>query len=133
MKKLLVLFLSMASLVACSNDDDNTEQGPDPIIGTWVLVDASAPLNTQFCMDEESSLTFNSNQTGQAVFYLTGTNCTATNAPGTWKNNGNSNYIVTVQGLGDLEGSVNFSENNTRFAFTTSVVGIPGTLTFEKQ
>ena len=132
MKKLLVLFLSMASLVACSNDDDNTEQGPDPIIGTWVLVDASTPLDTQFCFDEESTMTFSSNNTGQATFYL-GEGCTENSAPGTWANNGNSAYTISVPVLGSLQGSVNFSENNTRFAFTTSVVGIPGTLTFEKQ
>lgn len=132
MKKLLVLFLSMASLVACSNDDDNTEQGPDPIIGTWVLVDASTPLDTQFCFDEESTMTFSSNNTGQATFYL-GEDCTENSAPGTWANNGNSAYTISVPVLGSLQGSVNFSENNTRFAFTTSVVGIPGTLTFEKQ
>ncbi len=133
MKKLLVLFLSMAFLTACSNDDDNGDQGSDPILGTWLLVEASSPINTQFCLDEESTLTFNSNGTGQANFFLSQFQCAATTAPGTWRNNGNSNYTITVQGLGDLVGTVNFSNNNTRFTFATTVLTVPGTLTFEKQ
>jgi len=133
MKKLLVLFLSMAFLVACSNDDDNGEQGPDPIIGTWVLVDVSAPLDSQFCSEEVSTMTFNSNNTGTATFYLTSSECNATTAPGTWANNGNSAYTITVPVLGSLQGTANFTSNNSRFAFTTAVFGLPGTLTFEKQ
>lgn len=132
MKKLLVLFVSMAFLVACSNDDDNQEQGPDPILGTWVLVDVSTPLDSQFCFDEESTMTFNSNETGQATFYL-GAECNDTTAPGTWKNNGNSAYTISVPVLGSLQGTVNFSSNNTKFTFATSVFGIPGTMSFEKQ
>ena len=133
MKKLLVLFLSMASLVACSNDDDNGEQGPDKILGTWILVDASTPIDTQFCFEEESTMTFNANNTGTATFFLTGSDCAPTTAPGTWANNGNSAYTISVPVLGSLQGTVNFSANNSEFTFTTTIMGIPGILSFEKQ
>lgn len=132
MKKFFLIFLSLAFLTACSNDDDNEQTGPDPIIGTWVLVDVSAPLNSQFCFDEESIMTFNSNNTVQGKFY-SGDDCTENSAPGTWANNGNSAYTISVPVLGSLQGTVNFTANNSEFTFTTAVLGMPGTLTFEKQ
>jgi len=128
MKKLLVLFLSMAFLVACSSDDDNDDnQGPDPIVGTWELVEVSGALEPQFCMEEQSTITFNANNTGSATFYLTATECTPTNSTGGWTNNGDSRYTIAVPGVGDTPGTVSFS--NDRFTFTTPA----GVLTFEKQ
>ncbi len=133
MKKFLVLFLSMAFLFACSNDDDNEEpQGDDPIVGTWVLVDASEPLDSQFCFEEESTITFKANNTGQATFYLTGTECSANNSQGTWSNNGNSVYTISVPVAGNILGTADFTSAN-RFTFTTTIFTIPGVITFERQ
>lgn len=127
MKKIFVLFLSLAFLTACSNDDDNEQPGPDPILGTWVLVDATGQLSGQFCLDEESTITFNSNNTGSATFFLTATECEAASSTGGWTNRGNSNYTISVPVLGDTQGTANFSSAN-RFTFTTAA----GVLTFEK-
>lgn len=133
MKKFLFLFLSLAVLAACSNDDDNGDTNqPDPIIGTWLLVDASSPLDDQFCFDEESTITFNEDETGQSAFYLTSAECEVTNSTGTWSNNGNSAYTISVPVLGNLQGTANFTSSD-RFTFTTTVVGMPGILTFERQ
>ena len=127
MKKIFVLFLSLAFLTACSNDDDNGQTGPDPILGTWVLVDASGQIAGQFCLEEESTITFNANNTGSAIFYLTATNCEATSSAGGWTNRGNSNYTISVPLIGDTQGTANFVNAN-RFTFTTTA----GVLTFEK-
>lgn len=132
MKKLLMIFLSLAFFTACSSDDDAGNTGEEPIIGTWVLVDASAPLKGQFCFDEESIITFNENETGDATFYLTANECSATESEGNWSNEGNSNYIISVPVLGELEGKANFTSDD-RFTFTTSVSGFPAILTFERR
>ncbi len=127
MKKIFVLFLSLTFLTACSNDDDNPDQGTDPIIGTWVLVDASGQLEPQFCLDEESTITFNANNTGNAIFYLSAAQCAPSNSAGGWTNNGNSRYTISVPFLGNIQGTANFVSAN-RFTFTTDA----GVLTFEK-
>ncbi len=126
MKKFLVLFLSMAFLFACSSDDDEP-QGEDPIVGTWVLVDASEPIDSQFCFDEESTITFNANNTGEGTFYLTAAQCAATDSPGNWSKS-NGNYTMTIQALGNLPGTINFTSNNS-FTFTSTL----GVLTFDRQ
>jgi len=127
MKKFFVLFLSIALFTACSSDDDEDSTSADPILGTWVLVDASSPLKDEFCLDKESTLTFNSDNTGASTFYLTQANCTATSSTGSWTNRGNSLYTISVPVYGDLQGSVNFSSTN-KFTFTF----LGGVLTFEK-
>ncbi|HSP40023.1 MAG TPA: lipocalin family protein [Gillisia sp.] len=130
MKKFLVLFLSLAFLTACDNDDDNEQTGPDPIIGTWVLVNATGQFEGEFCLDDvttESTITFNANNTGNATFYLTATDCAPSSSTGGWTNNGNSLYTLAVPVVGDTQGSVNFVNAN-RFTFTT----VAGVLTFEK-
>lgn len=128
MKKLLVLFFSAALLFACNNDDDNVQTEPDPIIGTWVLVETEGDLlENAFCMEEESTITFNANNTGSGTFYLTSADCEPNNTTGGWTNNGNSVYTLSVPILGDTQGTVNFTNEN-RFTFTT----VAGVLTFEK-
>lgn len=127
MKKFILLFFSLAVLAACSSDDDGGNTGPDPIIGTWVLVDASAPLDNQFCFSEDSVITFNENNTGEATFYLKANECAGTENTGNWSKS-NSTYTISTP-VGDLTGTANFTNNNNRFTFTTTI----GVLTFERQ
>lgn len=126
MKKFIFIFLSFALLTGCSSDDDtaNTE---DPILGTWILVDASSNLKGEFCLEKESTITFNADNSGSSTFYLSQAQCEATSSSGNWVNRGNSLYTITVPVFGDLQGSVNFSGSNN---FTFTFIG--GTLTFEK-
>lgn len=129
MKKLLILFMSFAVLAACSSDDDNTDaEQKDPIIGTWVLVDTSAELDGQFCLEEDSVMTFNENNTGNATFYLTATECEPETSEGNWENTGSNRYTISLPALGNVPGTATFSGQNT-FSFTTAL----GTLNFERQ
>ncbi|CAN5341213.1 hypothetical protein BH23BAC2_BH23BAC2_05960 [soil metagenome] len=129
MKKLIFLFLSLTLFTACSSDDDdNSLDGPDPILGTWLMVSATGPFQDQFCLNQQNTLTFNANNSGSATFYLTQAQCAPSNSSGNWTNRGNSNYTITVPVIGELQGSANFVSAN-RFTFTTN----GGVLTFQKQ
>jgi hypothetical protein len=127
MKKFLFLFLCAATFIACSSDDDADNTGDDPILGTWVMVDATAPLNSIFCETPQSTITFDGDDTGEATFYLTENECEATESTGNWRNNGNSSYTIATP-LGDLTGNVSFSGDD-QFSFATA----GGTLSFERQ
>ncbi len=126
MKKFLFLFLCAATFAACSSDDDETS-GEDRIVGSWVMVNASAPLNTIFCETPQSTFSFNDDNTGEATFYLTENECEPTESTGNWKNNGNSSYTIATP-VGDLTGIVTFSDDD-KFTFATA----GGTLTFERS
>lgn len=129
MKKFLVFFFSLALLTSCSNDDDNTDTDqPDPIIGTWVLVDASSGIDELFCPEPESTIKFNANNTGEATFYLAQSECEPESSAGNWENNGNSKYTISLPVLGNVSGTANFVNEN-RFTFTTAL----GVITFERQ
>ncbi len=128
MKKFLFLFLFAATFIACSSDDDADNTGADPILGTWVMVDATAPLNAIFCETPQSTITFDEDQTGEATFYLTESDCQPEETAGNWRNNGNSSYTIAIPVVGDLTGNVNFTGND-EFSFATA----GGTLTFERQ
>lgn len=129
MKKLLVFFLGLTLITACSSDDDVATPGEDPIVGTWILVDATL-FNPNSC-EEESTITFTSDKKANGTFYVDPSDCSAETSSGNWENNGNDSYTVSVPVLGDnLQGTVNFLDNNNRFVFTTSSFG---SFTFERQ
>ncbi|UJH92239.1 lipocalin family protein [Antarcticibacterium sp. 1MA-6-2] len=128
MKKFLVLFLSLAVFAACSEDDDDTDAtGPDPILGTWVLVNVTPPLIDVTACEQESTITFKPDNTGTGSFYLEANECAVTESAGSWTNNGNSSYQITVPVLGNITGTANF--DGDEFIFTSNM----GVLTFEQQ
>lgn len=127
MKKIFVLFLSLTVLTACSKDDDSGESGPDPIIGTWVLVDASF-VSPEAC-EQESTINFKQDNTVTGSFYLGEAQCAVQGSAGNWQNLGNSVYSVSIPVAGDVQGTVTFSSTN-KFVFTTPSFG---SFTFEKK
>lgn len=128
MKKFLFLFLFAATFIACSSDDDADTTGDDPIVGTWVLVNASEPFDALFCEDQQSTITFNDDNTGQGSFYLTENACEVDNSEGNWQNNGNSSYTINLPGVGDLNGNATFTGDD-QFTFASQV---GATLSFER-
>lgn len=127
MKKLFIFFLGLSLITACSNDDDVATPELDPIVGTWLLVDATL-FNPDSC-EQESTITFTEDNTANGTFYFDQTDCSAETSSGNWENNGNSSYTVSVPVLGDLTGTANFS-NEDRFVFTTTTFG---SFTFQRQ
>lgn len=127
MKKFLILFLSLAFFAACSSDDDAGTAGEDPIVGTWVLVGSSI-ANPQTC-DQESTITFNENNTGSATFYFAEAECQPQESDGAWENLGNSRYSIVVPIAGNIEGIANFNDTNDAFTFSTTF----GNFSFERQ
>ncbi|HSI69551.1 MAG TPA: lipocalin family protein [Gillisia sp.] len=127
MKKFLILILFAATFIACSNDDDADTSGDDPIVGTWVMVDATAPLNTIFCETPQSNISFEEDNTGEATFYLTEDNCEPEITTGNWRNNGNGSYSIVLPVVGELTGNVSFTGDD-QFSFASA----GGTLSFER-
>jgi len=129
MKKFLVLFLSMAFLFACSNDDDNeVPQEADPIVGTWALVQMTPPAIDFTACEDTSTITLNADKTGSGSFYFQETECVEQTSSGNWVNNGNSSYTIAVPYLGNITGTANFTGDD-EFTFTSNSVGV---LRFEK-
>ncbi len=128
MKKIFVLFLSMAFLFACSSDDDEP-QGEDPIVGTWVLVQMTPPSIDFSACENSSTINLNANKTGSGSFYFEETNCIEQTSTGNWVNNGNSSYTIAVPFLGNITGTANFTGDD-EFTFTSTSVGV---LSFERQ
>ena len=137
MKKILFLFLlaGVFILSSCSNDDDGTSPGGDPIIGTWVLVEMnpSGIIDPMACEENPSTLTFNEDGTGTASFYLDRDNCEEARTSGTWENDGDLRYTIQLPDpIGRQQGEVQF-QGEDRFHFTTSALGTPISLTFNRQ
>lgn len=122
----MLLFLSLALLSACSNDDDGDTTGPDPILGTWVLVEMTPPVVDVNACEEESTVTFNADMSGSGSFFL-GEDCEETTSEGNWTVSGNT-YSLEIPILGRVNGTAEFVGSN-RFLFTTSY----GVFTFDRQ
>src|SRR5680860_34271 len=78
MKKIFVLFFSIALLTACS-EDDKTDS--DPVLGKWFVAEVNNIPQSDFTLSEcntNSFMTFNADETTDSVFYteIEG-NCTA--------------------------------------------------------
>lgn len=109
MKKYLILFLvaGFFSLVACSDDEVN--DGPDPILGTWILikVDPASPvIDPAIC--EPSSITFQNDGSAAAIFYIANNNCELLASSGSWEHKEGSTYSISVPLAGSQDVEVNF-------------------------
>lgn len=130
-KKLVFLFMSVAVLSACNNDDENSNSH-DKIEGQWYLAGANnVPGYTYNDCSSQSSITFMEDGTMSSTFYSdsSGT-CQSNTAQGTWSNNGGV-YTMDIPGLGPVAGTVDFS-GDTGFTFTPNLM-TDASLTFEKR
>lgn len=139
MKKLLLLFMSLTVLTACSSDDDKIEE--DRILGSWFIVEINNVPGSAFTLTEcnkNSTMTFNENGTTTSVFHAqVGANCVAgTQTNSTW-NNQNGIYTITIPipelegaGFNTLTGTIAFTSNT--FVFTP-VISPTTTIVFERD
>lgn len=137
MKKLFLLFMSLAILTACSNDDESSEK--DSILGSWFIVEVNNIPNSNFTLSEcnkNSTMTFNEDGTATSVFHSqVGENCVAgTPTNSTW-NNQSGIYTITIpipelEGFNTLTGAIEFTSNS--FIFTPAISPTT-TIVFERN
>lgn len=133
MKKTLIFILIAAlfTFASCSDDDDNTGQ---QITGTWELTatnPAIIPGLNLFSCPNNPEITFNSDGTASWVLYDAENNCAEVSSSGTWVQNSDGSYTVTIPQLGTVDGTVVFSGPN-QFNFNTSIESFPVVLTFQR-
>lgn len=130
-RHLIVLFLAgMFTITSCSSDDDG-DTG-EPILGTWVLVNVNPPALDLSACPEQSTITFNADNTADSEFYLAENDCEVSISSDSWRNKGGSTYEVTLPDLGTIDGNVEFTNSNN-FIFNTSYQGFPVSLSFTRQ
>lgn len=125
MKKIVVLFVSVAVLLSCTKDSPEKK---DSIIGVWYVYDAEHSCTKQF------DYIFNENGAGTiANFEIYNGECSAIGIISfKWKNKGSSIYTLTVkegESEGQIDTEVVFSNNNN-----TVVLKIGGeTITLKRK
>jgi len=117
MKKLIYLFIAIASLTSCTPDEVL-----DPIVGKWQL--DSQTVNgieqTTEC-ERNTTLEFFKNGTiAEESFYIDGLDCLSDTDTSTWENLSGSTYRIDNDTEGDQ--TLNFSQKNTVFSFTMTEI-----------
>ena len=117
MKKLIYLFIAIASLTSCTPDEVL-----DPIVGKWQL--DSQTVNgieqTTEC-ERNTTLEFFENGTiAEESFYIDGLDCLSDTDTSTWENLSGSTYRIDNDTEGDQ--TLNFSQKNTVFSFTMTEI-----------
>ncbi|MDT0645259.1 lipocalin family protein [Zunongwangia sp. F260] len=139
MKKIFLLFMSLAVLSSCSNDDDANGNGDNDILGTWGLVAINNAGNFPVTVNEcssQSQITFNSDGTAFSEYYTqTETECTLDSEEGNWSGGRDDNkYIFKIPLLGPQPGRVEFSDDYSMFTFYPDALITQNTnIVFEKK
>ena len=133
MKKLFVLFFSMALLTACSEDDNSST---DPIVGTWFVAEVNnIPNFTLSECNTSSFMTFNADGTTNSVFYtqIEGICTPGTSTNSEWKKQAGI-YSLTIpipelEAISPLSGTIQFNVDTFTF---TPVISPQTTIVFKK-
>lgn len=136
MRKFLVLFLAIAALTACSEDDnqDNTDDGTR-IVGKWFVAELDNPLTNDELSEcnKQSFIEFFADNNAHTEFYAQSNDeCQLEDSDdGEWAFLGGNQYRFNIPGLGAQSGNVDF-ESDSRFIFTNP--SLPGfRVVFEKR
>lgn len=141
MKKIFLLFFSLALLTSCSNDDDGGNAGDDKILGKWYVVEINNTgtfnIEANAC-NTQSFIDFKANfKADSALYSLNDGECTVETSEGDdWSNLGESNYkfIIPFEGIGAQAGEAKFNEDNTKFTFFPTLLSEQNTnIVFEKR
>lgn len=117
MKKLIYLFIAIASLTSCTPDEVL-----DPIVGKWQL-DSQTVNGIEQTTECERNTTlefFENGTTAEESFYIDGLDCLSDTDTSTWENLSGSTYQIDNDTEGDQ--TLNFSQNNTVFSFTMTEI-----------
>jgi len=128
MKKIFVLFFSIALLTACSEDDNNAT---DPVVGKWFIAEVNNIPGSDFTLSEcntESFMTFNADETTNSVFYtqIEGSCTPGTSTNSEWKQQAGI-YSLTIpipipelEAFNPLTGTIQFTGDTFTFTPTFS-------------
>lgn len=131
MKKLLILMLSIATLTACSNDDDSGNTNEEKILGTWFLVEANnVPTFELNDCTSQSNITFNADNSALTEYYGTVEGeCVSDEDNTTWSKS-SSKYTFDVPSFGPVTGTVTFN-SDSKFTFVPDALPT-ASMVFEK-
>ncbi|HSM64531.1 MAG TPA: lipoprotein [Gillisia sp.] len=140
MKKIFLLFFSLALLTSCSSDDDGENTGDDAILGKWFVaeINNTGTLNLQVneC-NKKSFIDFKiDSKADSAVYAEEGGECNVNNSENDeWSNLSNSRYrfVIPFEGIGSQSGRVEFN-GSTGFTFYPDLLVAQNTnIVFEKR
>ena len=136
MKKIFVLFLSIALLTACNNDDDSNPEN-DPILGKWFIVEINNGGSFELTdCSRQSFIVFKDDGTTEPEFYSkTADACIVDTDAGVWSNLGNSKYRfeIPLGDFGPISGRVEFTGETTLTFFPDLLVAQNTNIVFEKR
>ncbi len=140
MKKIFLLFFSLALLTSCSSDDDGGSTGDDQILGKWFVteVNNSGALNlTVSECNKQSFIDFKADSNADSAFYTeNGGECTLEDSDtSAWSNEGNSRYKFNIpfEGIGSQAGRVEFNSSSSFTFFPDILAGQNTNIIFEKR
>lgn len=141
MKKIFLLFFSLALLTSCSNDDDGGNTGDEKILGKWYVVEInnSGTLNlTASECNQKSFIDFNANGSAESAFYNEneGECVLEDSETSAWSNEGGFKYKFNIpfEGIGAQVGTASFNEDLTEFTFSPDLLSGQNTnIVFEKR
>ena len=135
MKKIFVLFFSIALLTACSEDDNNAT---DPVVGKWFVVEVNNIPGSDFTLSEcntNSFMTFNADGTTNSVFSseVEGNCLAGASTNSEWKQQA-SIYTFTIpipelEDFSPLSGTIQFNADTFTF---TPLISSGTTIVFKK-
>lgn len=127
MKKLILLLsVFVLTFTSCNNNDDDSPPPPavNPIVGTWTYHKSFENNVEQTLTDceKQETLIFNADGNYMYTYYevISGTCQLEESTSGTWTNEQNSMYTITVGNESSTE-PVTF-ENNTFFIIDTETI-----------
>lgn len=140
MKKLFLLFFSMALLTSCNSDDEGGNSGSDPILGKWFVaeINNTGALNLEVndC-NKQSFINFKmDSRADSAVYAEDGGECNVNNSEDDeWSNLSSNKYrfVIPFEGIGAQSGRVEFN-GSTGFTFYPDFLASQNTnIVFEKR
>ncbi len=141
MKKIFLLFFSLALLTSCSSDDDGGNAGDDQILGKWFVaeINNTGTLNIEVndC-NRQSFIDFKSNfKADSALYTRVEGECNVDNSENDdWSNLGESKYrfVIPFEGIGAQAGRADFNADLTEFTFYPDLFSGQNTnIVFEKR
>jgi len=142
MKKIFLLFFSLALLTSCTSDDDGGNAGDDQILGKWFVAEINNTgtfnIEANDC-NRQSFIDFKSNfKADSALYSLENGECNVENSENDdWSYSEGSDkytFVIPFEGIGAQTGKAVFNEDNTSFAFYPDLFETQNTnIVFEKR